>query len=121
MKFIGMPWISMSLRFIINMKITKYILKGTLVIFAWASVTSGFAQEVPPAENPGFVVDKIIAKVDNYIVIKSELERSVSGLYHQWRYAISGSKVSVSGYAGQEQAHVSEGGDRFRGGIGCGG
>ena len=28
------------------------------------------------AEDNGFVVDKIIAKVDNYIVIKSELERA---------------------------------------------
>jgi peptidyl-prolyl cis-trans isomerase SurA len=28
------------------------------------------------SENGGFVVDKIIAKVDNYIVIKSELERA---------------------------------------------
>ena len=32
------------------------------------------AQDEPGSE--GFVVDKIIAKVDNYIVIKSELERA---------------------------------------------
>ena len=33
------------------------------------------AQEEPPT---GFTVDEIIAKVDNYIVLKSELDRHVS-------------------------------------------
>lgn len=66
----------MSLRFIINMKITEYIRKGLLITVTCASVATGFAQETPAPEEPGFVVDKIIAKVDNYIVIKSELERA---------------------------------------------
>lgn len=43
-----------------------------VVIFAITSALTATAQE----ENTGFVVDKIIAKVDNYIVIKSELERA---------------------------------------------
>jgi hypothetical protein len=29
------------------------------------------------AQDTGFVVDKIIAKVDNYIVLKSELETAI--------------------------------------------
>ena len=58
------------------MKITEYIRKGLLIMVTCASVATGFAQETPAPEDPGFVVDKIIAKVDNYIVIKSELERA---------------------------------------------
>ena len=42
-----------------------------LVLFS-VILTPVIAQE----ENEGFVVDKIIAKVDNYILIKSELERA---------------------------------------------
>jgi peptidyl-prolyl cis-trans isomerase SurA len=33
-----------------------------------------FAQEVEKKEDKGFVLDKIIVKVDNYVVLKSELE-----------------------------------------------
>lgn len=58
------------------MKITEYFRKGALIIVTCASVVTGFAQGTPTQDNPGFVVDKIIAKVDNYIVIKSELERA---------------------------------------------
>jgi len=43
---------------------------------ACASVLNAIGQDITPPENEGFVVDKIIAKVDNYIVIKSELERA---------------------------------------------
>jgi len=41
-------------------------LLGTLLFFVFPA----------PAQDTGFVVDKIIAKVDNYIVLKSELELS---------------------------------------------
>jgi peptidyl-prolyl cis-trans isomerase SurA len=33
-----------------------------------------FAQD--PEESEGFIVDKIIGKVDNHIVLKSELDRA---------------------------------------------
>jgi len=65
----------MSLRFIINMKINKMIKGITLAGVVFLNSLVAFGQE-ETAENPGFVVDKIIAKVDNYIVIKSELERA---------------------------------------------
>lgn len=48
--------------------------KVTLIAIALCSSLFSFGQN--EAEDNGFVVDKIIAKVDNYIVIKSELERA---------------------------------------------
>src|SRR5688572_17770246 len=66
----------MILRFINDMN-SKRVLPFLLVCltcFSWLQVQ---AQEPEPEQKPdGFVVDKIIGKVDNYIVIKSELERS---------------------------------------------
>ncbi len=52
----------------LNEKISRFLTASLLVI---AVLSPAFAQE---KEKTGFVVDKIIAKVDNYIVIKSELE-----------------------------------------------
>lgn len=49
----------------LNRTISKYLITSTLVFAVWGL---SFAQD------NGFVVDKIIAKVDNYIVLKSELE-----------------------------------------------
>jgi peptidyl-prolyl cis-trans isomerase SurA len=51
-----------------NVKILRFL---TINILALALFMPAQAQE---KEKTGFVVDKIIAKVDNYIVIKSELE-----------------------------------------------
>lgn len=45
--------------------ISKYITISALVLAVWSTAL---------AQDNGFVVDKIIAKVDNYIVLKSELE-----------------------------------------------
>lgn len=52
-------------------KISKFIITSSLVL----SLAAAHAQETttPPA-GAGFVVDKIVAKVDNYIVLKSDLE-----------------------------------------------
>lgn len=69
-------WISKSLRFTIDMKLKGYIKKACFFLIAFASVLNAVGQDTTPPENQGFVVDKIIAKVDNYIVIKSELERA---------------------------------------------
>jgi peptidyl-prolyl cis-trans isomerase SurA len=48
--------------------------KVTCIVVALCWSIGAFAQN--EGEDNGFVVDKIIAKVDNYIVIKSELERA---------------------------------------------
>jgi len=54
--------------------------KVTLIVVALCSSLFTFGQSETEnkseTEDNGFVVDKIIAKVDNYIVIKSELERA---------------------------------------------
>lgn len=57
----------MSLRYIKN----RVLLAG---FFAASMLTCGVLKA--QTQNKGFVVDKIIAKVDNYIVLKSELERA---------------------------------------------
>jgi peptidyl-prolyl cis-trans isomerase SurA len=41
-----------------------------------ARAQDGQPAAVKPAGEPGFVIDKIIAKVDNYIVLKSDLEKT---------------------------------------------
>jgi peptidyl-prolyl cis-trans isomerase SurA len=60
------------------MRFMKMVLKGMILRFLTLSAAV-FAVAMPlqaqeEKEKTGFVVDKIIAKVDNYIVIKSELE-----------------------------------------------
>lgn len=52
----------------------KFSVKYTACLLTWFMLAGlcSMAQEQPE----GFVVDKIIAKVDNYIVLKSELDRS---------------------------------------------
>jgi peptidyl-prolyl cis-trans isomerase SurA len=58
------------LRFTINMNSTRRIKYGLLILF------SVILTQIKAQETEGFIVDKIIAKVDNYILIKSELERA---------------------------------------------
>jgi peptidyl-prolyl cis-trans isomerase SurA len=53
-----------------NRTISKYIIASTLAFAMWSTAL---------AQDNGFVVDKIIAKVDNYIVLKSELETAYQG------------------------------------------
>lgn len=43
------------------------------ILFLLVSV-SAWAQE--PGEETGFVIDKIVAKVDNYVVLKSEVDKA---------------------------------------------
>ncbi len=54
----------------------KMLQKGTISRFLAISLLAalGFFPAGLSAQDTGFVVDKIIAKVDNYIVLKSELE-----------------------------------------------
>src|SRR5918993_950039 len=58
------------LRFIDNMKSSASFKYYLLILF------SAILIQVKGQDTEGFVVDKIIAKVDNYILIKSELERA---------------------------------------------
>jgi peptidyl-prolyl cis-trans isomerase SurA len=64
----------MNLRFITKKKIKYTMARVTCIVVALCWSIGAFAQN--EGEDAGFVVDKIIAKVDNYIVIKSELERA---------------------------------------------
>ena len=50
-------------------KMTRLQVAIVSVLFLWSA-------EVTAQEETGFVVDKIIAKVDNYIVLQSELDRA---------------------------------------------
>jgi len=50
----------------LNRRILKFLISSLLLIVVWQG---GFCQE-----SKGFVVDKIIGKVDNYIILRSELE-----------------------------------------------
>jgi peptidyl-prolyl cis-trans isomerase SurA len=51
---------------------------------------SGMAQE-----NPGFVVDKILVKVDNYVVLKSDLESSYQNFLSSGNPASNDTKCSI--------------------------
>jgi peptidyl-prolyl cis-trans isomerase SurA len=60
-------------RFLNDMNIKKAFQHFALVVLGMGMWLQSAAQDT---EGGGFVVDKIIGKVDNYIVIKSELERA---------------------------------------------
>ena len=51
-----------------NRRILRFLISSLLLIGVW--------HNCPAQETKGFVADKIIAKVDNYIVLRSELEGS---------------------------------------------
>ncbi len=51
-----------------NRRILRFLIGSLLLIGVWPSCTA--------QETKGFVADKIIAKIDNYIVLRSELEGS---------------------------------------------
>ena len=58
----------------------KMLQKGMISRFLRGSLLGGLLFFIIPAfSQEGFVVDKIIAKVDNYIVLKSELEVGYQG------------------------------------------
>lgn len=61
------------MRYLIDMQIVRRV-KLALVVVAAFAMQHAVAQETEASNS--FVVDKIIAKVDNYIVTKSELERA---------------------------------------------
>ena len=68
-----------NLRCLIDMRVSIVIKSMLFACMVCAGITVKGQEVIPeinPVANNGFVVDKIIAKVDNYIVIRSELERA---------------------------------------------
>lgn len=53
---------------------TRYGTSSLKYILSLFALCAGIAGELSAQDSKGFVVDKIISKVDNYIVLKSELE-----------------------------------------------
>ncbi len=70
MKFITTQLVKKSLRFLNNIQKVKFYLAGLFLLLSVAAR----AQE--PGEETGFVIDKIVAKVDNYVVLKSEVDKA---------------------------------------------
>jgi peptidyl-prolyl cis-trans isomerase SurA len=68
MRFIKMRWIIKNLKLSANKALRGGI---SALLVCLAAVTGSLGQD-----NEGFVVDEIIAKIDNHIVLKSELERA---------------------------------------------
>ena len=66
------PLMKRNLKFLSSLILKKTSIIAVLIIGVLLITKSAFAQEEPT----GFVVDKIISKVDNYIVLKSELDRA---------------------------------------------
>lgn len=69
MKFITRPFVKRNLKFFSNMTLTA----GAFLLLLLVAVS---AQAQDGEESQGFVVDKIVAKVDNYIVLKSEVDKA---------------------------------------------
>jgi peptidyl-prolyl cis-trans isomerase SurA len=64
-----------DLRFINDMTLKKSKLALLVLAIVTTITITSRAQETPPASS-AFVVDEVISKVDNYIVLKSDLERA---------------------------------------------
>ena len=59
----------------LNTKILKLSNKPKSFAFAFALIFGFFSQLAFAQEETGFVVDEIVAKVDNHIILKSEIDR----------------------------------------------
>lgn len=59
-----------SLRFLSNAKPVRVYVAGLCLLLSMA------AQAQDTGEETGFVIDKIVAKVDNYVVLKSEVDKA---------------------------------------------
>ena len=74
----------------------KMLQKRTISKFLTASLFSGLLFFITPVlAQEGFVVDKIIAKVDNYIVLKSELELGYQGYLAEGNAANEEAKCEI--------------------------
>ena len=69
--YIIVPLVKRNLKFLSSTFLSDFMGKA-IAVFVFLMVTLG----VHAQENQGYVVDQIISKVDNYIVLKSELDRA---------------------------------------------
>ena len=84
-------------------KTLKYTISALLIIAATACLPVGAAFAQTPQEpateqkekQPGIVIDKIIVKVDNYIVLKSDLENAYQGWLGQGNTASDETKCNI--------------------------
>src|ERR1043166_3085720 len=60
-----------------NEKILKFLVSSALALMLFSG--RAFAQQEEKKEDKSFILDKIIVKVDNHIVLKSELEAAYQG------------------------------------------
>ena len=72
MKFIDRLLVTRNLKFLSR----KVVKKFSYLFIAFLIVLSGTIKVQAQEEPTGFIVDKIIGKVDNYIVLKSELDKA---------------------------------------------
>src|SRR5690606_25733577 len=72
MRFIIRQFRKKNLRLLSRANVKRKLLHSVIGMMLVLTSTSLWAQD----EETGFVVDKIIAKVDNYIVLKSELDKA---------------------------------------------
>ncbi|MBX2955642.1 MAG: peptidylprolyl isomerase [Cyclobacteriaceae bacterium] len=72
MKFIDRLLVTRNLKFLSR----KVVKKFSYLFIAFLIVLSGTIKIQAQEEPTGFIVDKIIGKVDNYIVLKSELDKA---------------------------------------------
>jgi peptidyl-prolyl cis-trans isomerase SurA len=70
MRFITKQLVKRNLKFSNSTRWVKVCLAGFFLLLSGAA----WAQE--PGEETGFVIDKIVAKVDNYVVLKSEVDKA---------------------------------------------
>lgn len=70
MKFIKKQLVKKSLKFLNSTRQVRLYLAGVFLLLSVAAR----AQET--GEESGFVIDKIIAKVDNYVILKSEVDKA---------------------------------------------
>lgn len=75
----------MSMKMLLSERISRFL------IISLVSFPGLFAQ----AQDTGFIVDKIIAKIDNYIVLKSELEMAYQGYLAEGHPASEETKCQI--------------------------
>jgi peptidyl-prolyl cis-trans isomerase SurA len=61
------------MKMLLNRRISRFLISSILLLGGWGVALSQ-DEKTAPQETKGFVADKIIAKIDNYIILRSELE-----------------------------------------------
>ncbi|MEJ0030643.1 MAG: hypothetical protein WDO15_09860 [Bacteroidota bacterium] len=88
----------------------KYTINVLLILL---SITAFAQPEADKPKEPGIVVDKIIVKVDNYIVLKSDLESAYQGYVGQGNPAPKKPSAASSTALWMNKLMVAKAGDRL--------